>query len=147
MELDYKRMLDDPGNPYPAFDFFVAADHITDWRYPSSSEADKKGRAGVRAHDPGKTISHLANGAKHFRATADRHKSVAGVESEADYGTAVLGRARLDEMVLDTTGRPALVITMTDGRRVEAIQLAALALAYWRKELGPGGLHRLPEED
>jgi hypothetical protein len=89
MRADYRRMIDAPGDPFPAFDFFVAAEHIVDWRYPS----DAARRKAIRATDPPRTVSHLASGAKHFVAEDSRHASVSSVESEADYGTSLLGRA------------------------------------------------------
>jgi hypothetical protein len=133
-------MKSDPGNPYATFDFFVAAEHIVEWRYPTDTAAQK----GVRAHDPGKTVSHIANGAKHFEATATQHTSVADLSREDDYGTSLLGRAHWGEMVYGSTGRPALIVTMADGRRVDALELAELALTYWTTELGPGGTHEQP---
>jgi hypothetical protein len=137
MSGDFDRMREAPGDPFPAFDFFVGAEHIVDWRWPR----DPAKRKEVRSRDPAKTVSHLANGAKHFEATDPRHESVQGIASEGDFGTAVLGRAHLGEMVLGSAGRHALVITMADGRRVEAATLAELVLAYWRVELGEGGMH------
>jgi len=140
MEHDYQRILASPGDPYPVFDFFVAAESMADWRYPT----DKAKRNAIRARDPGKTVSHLASGAKHFEATDARHASVAAVESEPDYGSATWGQGRWAEAAYGSKGFPMMVITMADGRRVTATQLAELVLAYWRTELGPGGLHELP---
>lgn len=137
MASDLDRMLANPGDPFSAFDFFVAAEHIVDWRWPE----DRAKRDEVRSRDPAKTVSHLASGAKHFEATSPRHDSVREVEREADFGTAVLVRARLAEMRLGSLGRPALVITMADDRRVDAIELARLVFDYWRTELDDGGMH------
>lgn len=141
MERDLERMRADPGNPDPAFDFFVAAEHIVDWRYPSDSDRDKAARKEVRAHEPGATVSHLASGAKHFEARAPQHQSVTSVERDpgSDWD-----EARWDESRWG--GRPALIVTMTDGRLVDAIQLADLIVAYWQKEFGPGRMHDLGED-
>lgn len=95
------------------------------------------------AHTLLATVSHLASGAKHFQATAEHHQSVQGVDREPDYGTAVLGRARLDEMRLDSRGSPALVTTADDGTRYTAVRLAELVMDYWLKELDANGLHDL----
>lgn len=130
-------MRESPGDPFPAFDFFVAAEHIVDWRWPD----DPVKRKAIRSKDPARTVSHLASGAKHFEATDPRHESVRQVESDPDFGTAVLGRARLGEMRLGSTGRPALMITVADGRRVEATAFAEIVLAYWLTELADGGMH------
>src|SRR4051794_11642619 len=88
MRVDYERMKAEPGNPFPAFDFFVAAEHIVDWRYPDPVDAPK--RSAVRGQEPGKTVSHLGNGAKHFETTAARHTSIAAMESIDDFGTSAL---------------------------------------------------------
>jgi len=62
---------------YAAFDFFVTAEHIVDWRYPANKSAREK----LRASSPLLRItSHLANGSKHFEATANHHRSVARTE-------------------------------------------------------------------
>jgi hypothetical protein len=140
MRLDFERMKADPASPYPAFDFFVAAEHIVDWRWPDPGDADK--RSAVRTSDPGRTVSHLANGAKHFEARAARHTSVADVRTVEDFGTAALGSAVLGEMRLGSSGETRLVVQMTDGRRVTSLELAGLVLAYWETELGPTGIHR-----
>jgi len=130
MTGDYERMRAAPSDAFPAFDFFVAAEHIVDWRWPD--DGDK--RREVRSHDPAKTVSHLASGAKHFRATDPRHASIRAVESAEHFGAA------FDPGVFDSnvfqTGRPALVITMADDdHEVDAIELAGLVLAYWQGEL------------
>jgi hypothetical protein len=73
----------DPMDTYAVFDFFVTADHVLDWLLPDSPGKSRKversaRRAGNRLLE---ITSHIANGAKHFRATAAHHKSVADVES------------------------------------------------------------------
>ncbi len=140
MASDYQRMIAAPGHPYPVFDFFVAAEHIVDWRWPDDSAMRRE----VRSHDPAKTVSHLANGAKHFEATDPRHASVRGVATDSHFG-AVFDPATFDPGGFDT-GRPALIITMADGRRVDAAELATLVLAYWRSELGPSGRYALHDD-
>jgi hypothetical protein len=140
MEADYARMVESPRDPFPAFDFFVAAEHIVDWRWPTDGVVRKE----VRSHDPARTVSHLASGAKHFTATAPQHRSVRGVATDSAFGAA-FDPASFQPSAFQT-GRPALVITMSDGREVEATELAALVLAYWRTELGPSGIHALPED-
>lgn len=134
MQHDYARMVEDPGDPFAAFDFFVGAEHIVDWQWPD----DASRRRAVRSQEPAKTISHLANGAKHFEATHERHDSVAEVTYEPDFGTSAFGRARFGEMRLGESGRPALVITRTDGVRVDALGLAGHVLAYWENQLEAG---------
>jgi hypothetical protein len=141
MEHDYDRMRASPGDPYPVFDFFVAAEHMVDWRYPLDGPKQRE----VRSHDPCRTVSHLASGAKHFEATDARHTSVATVEAEDDYGTSVADRARWGEGAWGSTGSPMMVVTMADGRRVTSLELAGLVIRYWTTELGAGRIHELSD--
>ena len=75
-------MEQDPANPYPAFDFFVTAEHLLDWLYPDSVEsANVRIRKQRREIEPLlRVTSHLANGAKHFEAMAPHHKSVDDIQ-------------------------------------------------------------------
>jgi hypothetical protein len=142
MEHDFAQLEADPADAFAAFDFFVAAEHMVDWRYPSPSDA--RARAKIRSVDPGKTVSDLANGAKHFEATASRHRSVTDVSTEDALGTAALGGAVLGEMSLGSASRSTMTVTMADSRRLEAVDLARLVLTYWQTELAPGGMHQYP---
>jgi hypothetical protein len=60
---------------FAAFDFFVTAYHMVEWLHPGKSNESKreqlKGSSNLL-----QTISHLANGAKHFQATHKQHASV-----------------------------------------------------------------------
>ena len=78
MQHDLSRMEQELANPYPAFDFFVTAEHLLDWLYPGDRESkNDKIRGQKRKCEPLlRVTSHLANGAKHFQVTAKRHKSV-----------------------------------------------------------------------
>lgn len=75
---DLDRLRAQPANVYAAFDFFVTAYHILDWLHPEDS-------AGKNAEEKSTLLlqicSHIANGAKHFQATADKHKSVSDIRS------------------------------------------------------------------
>lgn len=89
LRFDLDRLKEAPSQQtklYAAFDFFVTAEHILDWKYPS----DHKKRKELKDSEMLLEItSHLANGVKHFEATDSRHKSVRGVENlsyvEDDY--------------------------------------------------------------
>ena len=127
MEHDPGRLEADPADTFAAFDFFVAAEHMIDWQYPD----DQGKRAAIRAVDPGKTVSHLASGAKHFEATVACHTRVAGVTREDDYGTAVWGRGRWGEATYESLGRPAMVIATADGRP-RLLASASRSTPAWR---------------
>ena len=77
LEYDLERVLKSPQDQYAAFDFFVTAEHIVDWIHPN----DKKARYKIRYNSSLlKITSHIANGVKHFEATAPHHQSVKTVE-------------------------------------------------------------------
>jgi hypothetical protein len=135
MVHDLGRMEIDPNDVYAAFDFFIAAEHIVDWRYPDNGDQAKRDE--TRRHDPARTVSHLASGAKHFHATATRHTSVRGVEADQDDGN----------LAMMLPGGLELVITMADGREVSALELAHLVVDYWATELGPFGTHAVADDD
>jgi len=76
LRYDLERMEKSSNDQYAAFDFFVTADHIVDWLHPTDEPARRKLRSGPLL----RIASHLANGSKHFEATAKHHRSVAGTE-------------------------------------------------------------------
>jgi len=65
---DHERLRSAPEDVYAAFDFFVSAYHMLDWLHPNEAAARK-------AEEEGNVLlqvcSHIANGAKHFQATAN----------------------------------------------------------------------------
>jgi len=77
LKHDLKNVLAAPGDQYAAFNFFVTAEHLVDWLHPN----DKQRRTALRGSTPELRItSHIANGLKHFSATAKHHNSVNDVE-------------------------------------------------------------------
>src|SRR5215210_3209748 len=73
LQHDYQRLKDDPLNPYPAFDFFVTAEHMLEWVHPGY--ANKQPRTNLRKSNVLLQVcSHIANGSKHFEVEAPHHK-------------------------------------------------------------------------
>lgn len=128
MRYDYERMKREPMNVYPAFDFFVTANHLVDWIWPSAGrEQLKKNRA---EHAIPRICEHIANGAKHFLLTAP-HNAVAGLK--ATHGA--FDPAAFDSNAFDTSG---LFIDLKPdeaaafgAERITAIDLAQRVLEYW----------------
>lgn len=83
LKHDLSRIRQNLTHPYAAFDFFVTAEHLLDWKYPDTGgQWNKDNRTLLRTTTPLlRVVSHLANGAKHFKAT--RHKSVDSVRTAA----------------------------------------------------------------
>lgn len=134
---DYQRVLDNKGDAYCAFDFFVTAHHMVDWLHPNN-------RRHQREFEESEVLlqlcSHIANGAKHFTATAKKHQSVTSVENKnvANYGYQVekgvieLGyveRCLYVELDGDAKSRY--------GKSMRAEVLAWEILEFWRQELYP----------
>lgn len=136
MEHDFARMQAAPLDSYPAFDFFVTVEHMLDWVYANDT---KRQTAERNANVALQVCSHLANGAKHFQATATRHKSVQGVHERPAmrWGEAVWGESRWGT-------EEGLEITLSDeeagrlGRQgwIDALDLAQRLLDYWRTHPG-----------
>ncbi len=85
LEHDFSLMQMNPSDPYAAFNFFVTAEHMVDWKYPGY--ANKNNCKDFRKSNIILQIcSHIANGAKHFVAQANHHKSVLDTSKKAVYG-------------------------------------------------------------
>src|SRR5207344_187516 len=85
LEWEFANLKAEPRNPYLAFNFFVTAWHLLEWKYPDLG--GKAMRKQVRNHEPLVQICHhLAIGAKHFIPSDPIHKSVTGTGLSAPKG-------------------------------------------------------------
>jgi len=68
LEHDLKRVTDDPSDSYAAFDFFVTALHISDWKGINTKSKKKLFAEGLAPSDKAiwDVCCQLANGSKHF---------------------------------------------------------------------------------
>jgi hypothetical protein len=121
---DFERVKHNPTDSFAVFDFFVTAEHLVDWTWPS----DQGMRTQARSTDPLATVSHLASGAKHFAATHPKHTSVQDVRTRS--GAFQAGAFQAD--AFDVGG---LVVETTAGTDVDALTLAAQVLKHWEAEL------------
>lgn len=107
---------------YAAFDFFFTAEHIPDW---ISDKSIKK------RNDLLMVVSHVANGAKHFEVSRERHKSVTDMQLRTDPWPDESG----------VSGEYIYInFNMGDGRfsglELSALSLARLVLEFWESQLG-----------
>ena len=133
---DFSRMQRDPLDSYAAFDFFVTAEHLLDWKYPDS---EGRGAQRTRSHLR-KTVpllrvtSHLATGAKHVSPNAERHDSVQDVRIEPG----AFDPRAFDPVAFDTD-RLVVELRADDaselGPEVWALDLAEKVLLYWEANL------------
>lgn len=130
LEHDLKRLEESPQDKYAAFDFFVTAEHILDWIFPSN----KKAMCEIRSSSPLLRItSHLANGAKHFQTTDKRHSSVENLEKFRYVEPGYVEEGYIEE--------PLIVHLSPDEQdlmkqsTIEVPVLARLVLEYWKVKI------------
>lgn len=137
LEHDRARMAADPGDTYAAFDFFVTAEHLVDWTIPDAPGVDRRGDRKARRESNRllEITSHIASGAKHFRATASHHDSVkhADVHREGAFDPRAFSPSSFSPAAFSM---PGLHIELDDGTLMHAYSLADEVLAFWKRELG-----------
>jgi hypothetical protein len=135
LEADYKRVLADPLDSFAAYDFFVTAWHLVEWKHPPATDA--AGRIALLARIPVlRVCEHLAVGAKHFEADSTRHTRVSNTRSTSVWasgtwapGTWAPGTWAGDLVVtLDGVARATL------GDQLTVPELAGVVMDAWRRE-------------
>lgn len=121
MESDLAELVASSSDSHLAFNFFVTAEHLPDWLHQRSL---------VRKHALLRVVSHLANGAKHFRLDPKRHHSVDGtsIERYAEEGYADPGYFE-EPLLIHLSPDEA---TELGQPVIEVPVLGALVLAFWR---------------
>ncbi len=122
---DFDRIQENSHDAYAAFDFFITAEHLPEWCGASSL----KGKEPLL-----RIVSHLANGAKHFRATDPRHKSVSGVGlRQGAFDPRAFSSAAFDTggLFVELSGDEARQF----GSKVEVYVLAKQVLNFWEQHL------------
>ena len=135
LEADFKRVMADPLDSYAAFDFFVTAWHLVEWKHPPT--CDGAPRSALLARCPIlRVCEHIAVGAKHFEPDPKRHESVADTVATSVWAPGVWASGTWapntwagDLVVhLDGTARKELAEKFT------VQQLAQLVLETWLSE-------------
>jgi hypothetical protein len=132
LEHDLERLRINPLDTYAAFDFFVTANHLVDWIWPSSSRAQL--RANRREDALPRICEHLADGAKHFL-LANPHQGVvatqripAAVYGEAEYGVSAFAMPASLQVHLEPDEAAVLGCEVID-----VLELATRVLEYWQR--------------
>ena len=131
LEHDFERMKTSPQDQYAAFDFFVTAEHIIDWIHPDCKLDREALRLNVALL---RITSHIANGAKHFEAKANRHKSITGITKERVVEVGYVEEGYFEEPLrihLTSEEAEALNTSIT----IDAALLASHVLKYWSENL------------
>lgn len=128
LEADFKRLSNADQSSieaqYAAFDFFVCAEHIPDWL----KETIGGTKTSHRSYADGPLVSHIANGAKHFRVDVSRHTAV---RDTAAWGGAFQGDA-FQSSAFDVS---RLVVEREDGTVADVLDVALKVVEHWRKTL------------
>jgi|RhiMethySRZTD1v2_1073278.scaffolds.fasta_scaffold218380_2 hypothetical protein len=128
LEADFNRFCE--ANPtsvdaqYAAFDFFVTAEHLPDWL----SRTRGGSLTQHRTCPDGALISHVANGAKHFRVDPQRHTTVRDTRSHPG----VFDPNVFDPLVFDV---PRLVLDLENGISIAVMEVAKRVVDHWRSVL------------
>jgi hypothetical protein len=136
LEHDFRRLEANRVDSYAAFDFFVTANAMVDWIWPSAGRAQQRDNRTDELLP--RLCHHLADGAKHFLLTTRHH----GVEETAYrppaiLGQMVLGASRLGDPMGDLVVRlEAEEAEEMNRESIPAVELAALVLDYWKRRLG-----------
>jgi hypothetical protein len=128
LEADFKRLR--AANPtsvdaqYAAFDFFVTAEHLPDWLFRSIGGTLSQ----HRTYTDGLLVSHLANGAKHFRVEDKRHTTVRDTRPQAGI---------FDPNIFDPSifNVPRLVLDLEDGMTIDVLKVAERIVDHWRRSI------------
>ena len=135
VEYDFERVQADPLDPFAAYDFFVTAWHLVEWKHQPAT--DGVARAALLNRSPVlRVCEHLAVGAKHFEPDPSRHSSVTDTESAGVWAAGAWAPGAWAPNTwagglvvhLDGAARAAF------GDKVTVQQLAQLVIDAWRRE-------------
>ena len=125
LQFDLERIKTNPLDVYAAFDFFVTAEHIPDWT----------GNRSIKSKEPLlRIVSHIANGSKHFKATAPRHKSVKNVHVRKGSVQADAFQADafdVGDLMVELTGDEAKLF----GLEISVGRLAQMVMVFWTAQI------------
>ena len=128
-------MRDDPSNSDHAFNLFVTAEHILDWKFPQ----DRKKQKTLRESDLLLGVTwDLASGAKHFKLYVS-HKSVKRTKRSGGFWAS--GMFAKGFWAKGMFAEPRLVVELESneadrfGESPTALKIAEQVLEYWKEHL------------
>jgi len=136
LEWEYENLIAKPSDAYVAYNFFVTAWHLLEWKYPELK--DKPTRKKIRDQEPLLQIcEHLAVGAKHFE---PRDKNLSAVSDSKRRGVWADGFWAPGTWK-DGVWATWLVVVLTGdaqkvyGDQIRVEELARHVMDYWRAAL------------
>ena len=122
LQWEFENLVAHPGNAWHAFNFFVTAEHMADW---------KKDCLSLKKTVPLLALcSHIANGGKHFKITDKKHKSVASAKHDGVFEPGVFEEGVFEESLQITLEPEAAKALGT--ATIDAVSLASMVLEFWR---------------
>ncbi|OQW69629.1 MAG: hypothetical protein BVN34_04810 [Proteobacteria bacterium ST_bin12] len=136
LERELIKLRDEPENVDHAFNFFTTAEHILDWLYPGQGGQAPKQREALKDNEVLlATVSHIANGAKHFDKLNKKHTSVSNTEHKKGLWAKQFWAK--NAFAKGVWAEPALLITLSGeaasqfGNNITALVLAEKVYMYW----------------
>lgn len=132
LERDFERLKANPTNAEVAYDFYVTANHLVDWKWPNDAAKQSSMRKGDAIP---RICQHLANGAKHFSLN-QKHDAVQHadtVQEVFDPNTFDPGTFQAkDELMIEFGPTEAAELGVD---RLNAVVLADKVIQYWKPRL------------
>lgn len=142
LEWEYESLSSDSKNSYLAYNFFVTSWHLLEWLYPdnlhdkSKQKEMKSKREEIKALNPILQVcEHLAVGAKHFKPTHSKLKSVSETGRSSYWAKGYWHPNYWHK----NYWRDALVVQLIGdaqtqfGENADVLRLANEAITFWRK--------------
>ena len=134
LEWEYYSLKKEPQNPYHAYNFFVTAWHLLEWKYPDNIKVRKE----VKEANPIlKICEHIAVGAKHFAPKNPNLESVEGSTISGVWGGGICAQGTWEEGVwaewleVSLTGDAQHLF----GDTIKAHELAVHVMEFWKNQL------------
>lgn len=131
---DHGRIQENPIDSYAAFDFFVTANQLVDWYWPTATRQQRRDTRNENAVL--RICHHLADGAKHFLLDG-KHQGVKSTTlDEGAFDPALFFSGAYDtrNLVIELTDAEAKELGMP---RISVRELSWMVLEYWVKRFPP----------
>lgn len=136
LEWEFEQLVAKPTDAYVAYNFFVTAWHLLEWKYPNRSESPVRNQ--IRKQTPLLQIcEHLAVGAKHFEPRSPDLNAVSASKKSGCWADGVWAPGSWAEgtwaswLVVQLTGDAEKVY----GSHIKVEDLARLVMDYWRSSI------------
>lgn len=133
MQHDHSRLVENPLDTYAAFDFFVTANHLVDWVWPSATRQQL--RANREEVPLLRICEHLADGAKHFLLTRPHQGVDTTTKISGAFDPQLFDPGAFDVGALTIELEPAEAAHV-GAVQVSALELASKVLGYWVSRIG-----------